>query len=148
METNKDYSAEVMLALRDYFKDLVDDPDTQLHFGKRPSTTEEQMQSFILITCPVRWGDRFAFQKTTIRVNCFVRERANGILPLDKVASLTNAVMAKFPATLEGRFKFSSPVQIHNCVGDGLGFAFSTTHIDLMVLTFDRFKSEDNNQSN
>lgn len=143
MEANKDYSAEAMLSLRGLFEDLVDDADTQLYFGKRPSTTKEQLPSFVLVTSPVRWSDKGAYQETTIRVNCFVRERANGILPLDKVAELTNAMMAKFPTTLEQRFKFGSPIQIHNCVGDGLGFAYSTTHIPLMVLTFDRFKSEE-----
>lgn len=140
METNKDYSVEAMLAMRNLFADLVDDADEEILFGKRKSTSEEQMQKFLLVTAPVRWSDRGAYQKTTLRVNCFVRERANGVLPIDKIGALTNAVMAKFPYKTE-RFSFINPTLIHNCVGDGLGFGYSTLHIDVKVFTTDRYKN-------
>lgn len=142
MEPNKYYSAEVMGIINELFFDLVENPYEELIFGQRKSTSEEQMKSFVLITSPVRWSDRGAYQKTTLRVNCFCRERANGVLPFDKVGKLTDAMMKKFPFS-NGRFTFGSPVLIHDCVGDGLGFGYSTTHIPLMVHTTDRYKNDE-----
>lgn len=142
MEPNKYYSTEAMAILNELFFDLVENPEMEIIFGQRKSTAEEQMKSFVLVTAPVRWSDKGAYQKTTVRVNCFCRERANGVLPYDKVGKMTDAMMAKFPLKL-GRFTFGSPVLVHDCTGDGLGFGYSTSHIPLMVVTNDRYKNED-----
>lgn len=130
------YSAD---ALKELSKAIAD-VSSNVFPSARPKTVKEQMKSFVVISCPTRWSDKGILQRTTMRIQCFYREKENGVMPVGNVGSMCKKVFEKFPFK-SGRFTYSKPVLIHDCASDNLGFGYATIHITLQVNTTDKFNN-------
>lgn len=91
----------------------------------------------IVVSLPIAIDDQNAWQKTTMRIEIFVRNRSSGISPTRELEQILNAVLEKFPIVSE-RYSVTNP-KIVLKGDDGLGFTVWNIQAKLLVNTTDSY---------
>lgn len=104
----------------------------------RPSATQQQMSDFIVVSLPVLIDDQNAFQRTTLRIEIFVKNRASGVAYTKRLQELLNATIGKFPIATK-RFSATAPRLLLKGA-DGLGFTAWNVQAKLIINTTDSYK--------
>lgn len=103
----------------------------------RPSALSKQTDNMIVVSLPIAIDDQNAWQKTTMRIEIFVRNRSSGISPTRELEQILNAVLEKFPIVSE-RYSVTNP-KIVLKGDDGLGFTVWNIQAKLLVNTTDSY---------
>lgn len=129
----KHYVSEVLKDICGRFSDVTE----KVFPEHRPSALSKQTDNMIVVSLPVVIDDQNAWQKTTLRIEIFARNRSNGISPTGELEQILNAVLEKFPIVSE-RYSVTNP----NIVlkgDDGLGFTVWNIQAKLLVNTTDSY---------
>lgn len=104
----------------------------------RPSATGQQMDDLMVVSLPVSIDDQNAWQRTTLRIEIFVKNRASGVAYTKKLQELLNATISKFPIVTK-RFSVTSPRLLLKGT-DGLGFTVWNVQAKLIINTTDSYR--------
>lgn len=109
----------------------------KVYSGKRPDAVQEQQKSFLVVSVPVGLDDQNAWQRGTLRISIYVRNKANGIENTKKLDAVLNAVAAKFPLVGE-RYSATNPSVVLKGYD---GVAFDVWHVQcrLIINTTDSY---------
>lgn len=128
------YIAEVLQEVCTQMKDV----SRNVFSESRPSATQQQMDDFLVVSLPVSIEDRNAWQRTTLRIEIFVKNRVSGVAYTKKLQELLDMVVSKFPIVTR-RFSATSPRLLLKGA-DGLGFTVWNIQTKLIINTTDSYK--------
>lgn len=100
--------------------EIFDDVSRNVFVTSRPSTSENTMKDFIVVSLPIGIYDRHAYQDTYCRIEVFVRNRKNGMEATDALDTMLQSVIDKFPLSND-LFSATTPRLLPGG-DDGLGF--------------------------
>lgn len=111
--------------------DIFSDASENVLVTNRPAATPDAMKEFIVVSIPGTIYDRRAYQETFCRIEVFARNRKGGIEATDKLDTMQQNVVDKFPLSNE-LFSATTPRLI--CGGDdGLDFHYLIIQAKMII---------------
>ena len=137
MHVTKVYTSELLQLLCEGFAEAL---GVTVYSEHRPLALQELVDEFLVISLPSLVQDQNAFQKTTLRVSIYVKNKANGIVNTPRLGEIEQSVCDMFPYH-SGRYSAAKPKTTLKG-DDGLGFTFRIIQAKLQINTTDSYTYE------
>lgn len=137
MHVTKVYTSELLQLLCEGFAEAL---GVTVYSEHRPLALQELTDEFLVISLPSLVQDQNAFQKTTLRISVYVKNKANGIVNTSRLGEITQSVCDMFPYH-SGRYSATKP-KLTLQSDDGLGFTVWIIQAKLQINTTDSYTYE------
>lgn len=137
MHVTKVYISELLQILCEGFAEAL---GATVYSEHRPLALQELADEFLVISLPSLVQDQNAFQKTTLRISVYVKNKANGIVNTSRLNEIAQSVCGMFPY-VSGRYSATRP-EVALKSDDGLGFTVWIIQANLQINTTDSYTYE------
>lgn len=116
----------------------MEDVSNNVFVEHRPLSIPRQIDDMVVVSVPYGFRDKNVMQTALLRVELIVRNKENGVVNVEKLQEMLDAVLGMMPLK-EGRFFIFSPTLALRG-DDGAGFTIWCVHCNVEINTLDRYE--------